>query len=207
MFLLPLLLGTIAFGANAQPNRILEDLPANAQIALERAAKCGVHSATSRYEEELQSDIITVRYSKQPSWSQLACLDKAVGFGIFVELAPTVQPRFDAIREARATKILTRVSKEWLAARGLLAKVPRYKAGVTDDASFTRALEQLCGSRAKGAFQSEYGFDALSPEWVKSRDILDGDKDVFACLGHGATVAGFKFGIIGNAVSNPALSD
>ncbi|MFL6800742.1 MAG: hypothetical protein ACJ8EQ_03115, partial [Sphingomicrobium sp.] len=60
-------------------------------------------------------------------------------------------------------------------------------------------VESLCGPRANGAFQSQFGFHALSPDWVK-RNLNPPDKggEVLSCLMNVATVTGFKFGFIGN---------
>jgi len=170
------------------------------QIAVERATQCGLGPATVRYEDELQSDILTVANVASASDSQLACLDKAAGWGIFVELSPDLQPRFDAIRGARASAMMFEEAREWLSARGLLAQVPKYVPGTTDEAAFTRDVEQLCGPQAKGAFQSQYGFHAMSPEWAQKMGMPPKSEyfDVFACLTNVMTVAGFKVMFIGN---------
>ena len=137
------------------------------QMAVERAAKCGLGPVTVRYEGELQSDILSVPRAASVTEVQLSCLDNATGFGIFVELPPSVQPRFDAIREARASVMMRAEAREWLAERGLLERVPKYVAGTNDEAAFTREVEHLCGPQTKGAFQSKYGPHALNPEWIR----------------------------------------
>ena len=88
---------------------------------------------------------------------------------------------------------------DWLSARGLLDRVPKYQKGVTNDGVFTRQVEALCGPHANGAFQSKYGFHALSPDWVKRELKPSGASgDTLTCLMNVAAAAGFEFGFIGN---------
>jgi hypothetical protein len=170
------------------------------EMAVERAAKCGLGPATIRYEDELQSDILSIPNAASATEGQLSCLDSATGFGIFVELPASLQPRFDAIREARASAMMKVEASEWLSKRGLLDRVPKYVSGTTDDAAFTQAVEQLCGPKTKGAFQSQYGSHALSPEWMKSLGfpLKEADMEAMSCLLNVTAVAGYGVAIIGN---------
>ena len=170
------------------------------EMAVERAAKCDVGPVTIRYEDELQSDILSAPNAASATESQLRCLDNATGFGIFVELPSGAQPRFDAIREARASAMMMVEAREWLSKRGLLDRVPKYVVGTTDDAAFTREVEQLCGPQTKGAFQSQYGPHALSPDWIKNLGLppKDEDMEAMSCLLNVTTVAGYRVGFIGN---------
>ena len=168
--------------------------------AVKRAEDCNLGRVTIRYEDELQSDIVTVTGAKAPSEEQLACLDKATGFGIFVELPPSIQPRFDAIREARASAMVKEGAREWLSAKGLLSRVPKYVPGTTDDAKFTRDVEKVCGPRAEGAFQSKYGPHVLNPQWSSKLAMppKQEDEEFFACLFNIMSYVGFSVGFIGN---------
>ena len=169
-------------------------------MAVERAAKCGLGPVTVRYEDELHSDILSVPHAASVTDAQLSCLDNATGFGIFVQLPSSVQPRFDAIREERATVKMRAEASEWLAKRGLLKRVPKYVAGTTNETAFTREVEKLCGPQAKGAFQSQYGPHALSPEWIEKIGLPPKDEaiDAMSCLLHVTTVARYQVGFIGN---------
>jgi hypothetical protein len=174
-------------------------------VAVERAARCGLGPVTIRYEDELQSEILSAPNAASATETQLRCLDDATGFGIFVELPRSAQLRFDAIREARASEMMKVEAREWLSKRGLLERVPRYVAGTTDDIAFTREVEQLCGPQTKGAFQSQYGPHALSPEWVRKLGLppKDQDMEVMSCLLNVTTVAGYELGFIGNEAYRP----
>jgi hypothetical protein len=169
-----------------------------AQEAAKRASQCGLGRVTIRYEADLQEDVLIASLAGTPTDKQLACADKAVSF-YTLELPPSVQPRYDAMRDARLSGLFQAQARAWLSARGLLNQVPKYQEGVTDDAVFTRKLESLCGPRAKGAFQSKFGFHALSPEWV-TRELNPPDRgeEVFSCLMNATTAVGYKVGFIGN---------
>jgi hypothetical protein len=176
------------------------------EMAVERAAKCGLGPVTIRYDDELQSDILSAPNAALATEDQLRCLDNATGFGIFVELPSGLQPRFDVVREARASALMMVEAREWLSKRGLMDRVPKYVPGTTDDATFTREVERLCGPRANGAFQSKYGVHAVSPDWVKQMGMPTKaeDTEVLSCLMNVTSVAGFKIGFIGNEAYAPA---
>lgn len=167
-------------------------------MAAQRVSACGLGPVATRYDEELQEDILTAGEIKIATDEQLACADKAAGY-YDLELPPSIQPRFEAIREARWSAVFLKQAHSWLAARGLLNRIPKYQQGATNEAVFTREVEHLCGPRAKGAFQSKYGFHAVSPDWVihKLRPTA-ASNDVLACLMNVTAVAGFKIGFIGN---------
>lgn len=169
------------------------------EVAAERISKCGLREVTIRYEEYLQSEVLTAAGATSVTDEQLACADKAASY-YDLELPPAVQPRYEAIREARLSAYSLKQSEAWLAERGLLERIPRYEAKVTDDEAFVRQLEDLCGARAKGALMSMSGFYAINPDWAARNLVppfLEGG-EVLICLGHLARVAGFNLGFIGN---------
>lgn len=169
------------------------------EVAVERVAKCGFGPVTIRYEDWLQSHILKVANASSATEEQLVCIDRAASY-YDVELPPNVQPRFNAIREARWSAVFLAEARQWLSTRGLLGKVPKYVEGTTDEATFTREVEKLCGPRAQGAFQSQYGFHALSPDWAKKLGMPPKaeEHEAFSCLMNVTTVAGFNVGFIGN---------
>lgn len=130
---------------------------------------------------------------------QLACIDRAASY-YDVELPPNIQKRFNAIREARWSAVFLAEARKWLSARGLLERVPKFIPGMTDEAAFAREVEKLCGPNAQGAFQSKYGFHALSPDWIGKLGMPPQPKgeEAFSCLLNVTTVAGFEIGFIGN---------
>ena len=173
-----------------------------AEVAAERISKCGLGAVTIRYEEDLQSEVLTAAGATSSTDEQLACADKAASY-YDLELPPAVQSRYDAVRQARVSGYFRKQSEAWLAQRGLLERVPKYEAGVTDDAAFTRQVENLCGPRAQGAFRSEHGFHVISPDWMQ-RTLKPGAEgfEVFTCLTNAVTVGGFEVGFIGNEAAS-----
>jgi hypothetical protein len=195
-----MLAAALAWGTT-QADNPHDGFEVSAQVAAERATKCGLGAVTFRFDDELQSSVFAVANEATPTDSQLACLDVATGWHL-IELPPEVESRFLAIRNARAKEILRRHSSKWLAARGLLERVPKYVAGVTDDGAFTREVETLCGPEAHGAFQSQYGYHVLSPDWPPA--LNEEPPEAFSCLMHVTLFAGYEIGFIGNEVREPA---
>ena len=175
------------------------------QEAAKRVSQCGLGPVTTYYEPDLQEDIIVASSAQSATDDQLACAYKVVGFYYTLELPLSVQPRFDAMLGAAGDVWARAEAHEWLSARGLVNRVPKYQAGVTDDGAFTRQVEALCGRQAKGAFQSKYGFHALSPDWARQLGLPPKGKGVEAlsCLVNATAIAGFTFGFIGNAAIAP----
>lgn len=193
------MLASVALLALAAPSSLTDAFERiTAQEAAKRVSQCGLGHVTSRYEADLEEDVLVASEATTPTDEQLACADKAVSF-YTLELPPSVQARYAAIREARLSGLFQAEARDWLSARGLLTRIPKYQEGLTDDAAFTRTVETLCGPRAKGAFQSKFGFHALSPDWAKRElNASRHGEEAFYCLMNITAVAGFKFGIIGN---------
>lgn len=170
------------------------------QVAAQRVAACGVGAITVRSDADLDADVLVVA-AAAVSDRQLTCMDKAASF-YDVELPPSVQPRFNAIREARSAALMASEARKWLRAHNLLDRLPKYESGVTDDAAFGREVEKLCG--ADQALQSRYGPHALSPEWAMQHAtdarLEDGP---MACLLNVTWATGFKMGFIGNEQAAP----
>lgn len=172
------------------------------ETAAERIAQCGLGTVTIRYDEELQSGVLTAAEATSASDDQLVCADRAASY-YSLELPPAVQLRYDAIRDARLSAHFLGEAQAWLTARGLLERVPRYEAGVSNDGDFSRQLERLCGPRANGAFQSAYGFRAISPDWAR-RNLAPFSEgaEVLTCLMNVARVAGFDIVFVGNEAAS-----
>lgn len=167
-------------------------------VAAERVAGCGLGRVTARYVEALQSEILEVVDAADPTDAQLACADSAAD-PYMVAFPPAVQQRFDAIRRARESVAAADHARDWLSARGLLARVPRYEPGKTDDAVFARRAESLCGARARGALQTQAGPHVVGPEWLAGAiQAGDSGSDAIQCLLNVTTAAGFRIGFVGN---------
>jgi hypothetical protein len=175
--------------SNAYPN-------ITPQVAAKRVTDCGVGAVTVRSDAELDTDVLIVGGSAPVSDQQLACINKAASF-YDVELPSPAQPRFNAIREAHSAALMASEARKWLKAHDLLDQIPKYEAGVTDDAAYGRKVEKLC--RADGALRSAYSPHALSPEWAMQHTSDDRLEDgPLACLLKVTWATGFKMGFIGN---------
>ena len=175
------------------------------QEAAKRVSQCGLGPVTTHYEPDTQEDILVANSAQSANDDQLACAYKVIGFYYTLNLPPKIQLRFDAMLETAATAWAKAQAREWLSARGILNQVPKYQAGVSDDSAFTRQVEALCGPQANGAFQSKYGFHALSPDWARQlgSPLKGKAAETLSCLIHATAFAGFEFGFIGNQAFAP----
>ncbi|MGB3847955.1 MAG: hypothetical protein WA940_18940 [Sphingopyxis sp.] len=171
------------------------------ELASRNIVQCGAEAVEIRYDNLDNSDgfspspILVVHGATE---EQLPCIDRAVGF-YDVELPPELQKGFDAIRLAQYMAAYRARAAAALAARGLLDKVPKFRAGETDAIAFARQLEAICGPAAAGALQSSYGPHVLSPEWVSRLTLPSGpEDDAISCLMAAASTADFELNLIGN---------
>ena len=166
------------------------------QAAAEQITRCGAGAVNIRYDDLLQSYVLTVRDATE---AQLQCIETAAGYHD-VELQPELQKGFDEIRAAKYSAVYRAQAVAWLSTRGLLDKVPKFRVGETDEAAFSGKLEVICGPAAKGALQSEYGPRTINPEWLQKMPLPPRaeDDDAVSCLMAAASVAGFELGFIGN---------
>lgn len=176
------------------------------QEAAERVSQCGLGAVSTKYEPDLNEDVLIANDAQSATDEQLACAFRVVGFGYTLQLPANAQSRFDALLEAKAAIKAKAEASDWLAARNLLGRVPEYHKGQTDDATFTRQIEALCGPRARGAFQSKYGFHALNTEWMMRMGMppKPEDSEALTCLFHVAALTDFRVGFIGNEATAPA---
>jgi hypothetical protein len=182
-----------ASSQTALPERI------SPQEAAKRIEACGVGPVTIRFDDLLQSHVLTISNAASSSDEQLHCIDRAASYHD-VELPAPVQVRFDAIRQKRWSAYAVAEARSWLTQRGLLDKVPTFVPGKTDETAFARQLEELCGPTARGAFQSSYGPHVISPEWIMGLGMPPKAKnqEALTCLLNVTTIAGFSVGFIGN---------
>ena len=173
------------------------------EIASRNIVQCGARAVEVRYDDDLdelsgfsQSPTLIVQGATE---EQLPCIDRAVGF-YDVELPPELQKGFDAIRLAQYMTAYRERAAASLSARGLLDKVPRFRAGEMDEVTFSRQLEAVCGPAAAEALQSSYGPHVISPEWASKLRLPTGldEEDAISCLLAAASTADFELNLIGN---------
>lgn len=186
---------------------LLAGAPAQAQgpelAGVEEAASglraCGLLEITGRYDNEIQSDMLVVDDPSPPDEGLACAAEVAISTGHWVVVTPGSQESYFA----HYSRISRERNREWartrLARQGLLANVPEYVAGESDDRAMAARLEELCGSDAQKALQSEYGPHAISPSWAAEGDRnFERTGEVLSCLMTYAAAAGFELGFIGN---------
>lgn len=171
------------------------------QEAADRVSKCGLGpvAVDVRHTDWGEDDeVLVARTATSATDEQLECADRAASY-YQLELPAELQRRYDAIRERRISAELLADARERLSASGMLDRVPRYERGVTDDAAFTEAVEQLCGPKASGAFGSKYGIHAISPDWVlRELKPYGAGSETLRCILDVTRVAGYEVHLIGN---------
>jgi len=166
---------------------------------LARVVACGVKrgDALVRDDATLQEEVVAVRDGVALSDVQLDCLAKAATETYwFLQFDAATQARyqpFDSKAGEAASLVLARA---WVSAHGLAARVPVYREGRDDPALVATAIEKLCNAPA-GSFASVGGL-------VIAKNVPPLSYDQFACGMNVATVAGLKFGFIGNAAEESA---
>lgn len=88
---IPGMLASVALLALAAPSSLTDAFERiTAQEAAKRVSQCGLGHVTSRYEADLEEDVLVASEATTPTDEQLACADKAVSF-YTLELPPSVQ--------------------------------------------------------------------------------------------------------------------
>ncbi len=191
----------------AAPEALTAPTPSlSLQEAAEHVSRCGFGTVSTKYDPDLREDVLIANDAQSVTDEQLACAFRVIDFDYTLQLPANVQPRLDAMLEAKATSRAKSDARSWLAARNLLDRVPAYQKGLTNEATFTREIEKLCGSKAKGAFQSKYGFHTLSPDWFMRLGMPPKPEasEALTCLFHVAALTDFKVGFIGNEATASA---
>jgi hypothetical protein len=121
-----------------------------------------------------------------------------------VELATVRFVKFPGPVDVAYHRILDRLGDEqerlearaWLRKRGLLAKLPVYRKGKTNDVTFARELESVCGTEASGEIAIKRGaVIALKPPSISSNAI---DEQTFECLLAASYASGLAVGFMGH---------
>ncbi len=170
------------------------------KVAAARIVRCGVGPVTVRSNEAIEEDVLVVVAKGTITDEQIACIATAASF-YDVELPRDAQARLDAITKAKSAELVKAEGRRWLTTHHLLEKLPQYEAGVTDDDSFARSVEEICGAR--GALHSQFGVHALNPAWANQQQGPPEEDGPFACVINAALASGFEFAFIGNEQAKP----
>ena len=190
-------------GAAAQASALPAPVPP--EVAAERVRACGFDQVSVKDDDELQEEVVEVSGASAVPESKMRCAvqlsldtDRYV---IFPEPANTTYWRLypemeeKSPRAAAAGAWMQDNAREWLRQRGLLAKVPKYEKGKSDNLRFARRLENVCGPKAKGMFRSFHGHVDLWPGPPGKPPV---DFPTVECLISAAAVSGMPLGFVGN---------
>lgn len=183
-----LLLAAMAAGAEQQ-----ELDPQEVQWAMAAAKQvkaCGFAWAEPFYDPEQRQVVVAVRDVVKASNRELSCAARvSLAAERPVNLPEALWPRYQAIYERLAREKDLAEARPWLAARGLLERVPRYDPARDSDDGFMRKLGKLCGIDVTGALDNSWGPRTINMEWLEKQP---GQETGVECLWRAATVAGFE---------------
>ena len=151
---------------------------------LQALAACGVPAANVRitYEEELESDLVSISDLSGADEARFRCLKRSVDPVYLVDVSAAPQSaayRAFADREDRREAKARAIA--WLGERGMLGRVPRFDPAAGPD-KFARAVEAACRVREGSALET-FGRTGLAYRRNFFDEIMDTDpEDLFVCL-------------------------
>ena len=190
-------------GAAAQASALPAPVPP--EVAAERVRACGFDQVSVKEDDTLQEEVVEVSGASAVPESKMRCAVQVSldtdRYVIFPEPANAAYWRLysqmeeKSPRAAAATAWMQGWSRDWLRRRGLLAKVPKYEEGKSDNLRFARRLENVCGPKAKGMFRL---VDRHVVLWPAPVGKAAADFSTVECLVNTAAVSGMPLGFVGN---------
>jgi hypothetical protein len=163
--------------------------------AAERVRACGFRNVALWYDRNLDEYAVVVSGSDQASDAQLSCAARAsLDTDYSVDLPAPLTERYDRLYWPMAEDAARRHARDWLAARGLLTRLPRYEKGRTEALAYARKLEQMCGPQARGALRMDDGYVTITTSSAATREL---DGATFDCLSNALWASGLPTGLLG----------
>ena len=207
-FILLSALGGLAFQASASSSDARTEL-VKPEVAAARVAGCGFKSVHARFEDTLQEEVVEVRDVSFTSEKQLRCVAEAsLQSHYYVTFPAPVEQTYQPIYWRMSRDREKATAAAWLEKRGLLARLPAYDAKRSDETTFVRSLESLCGPKAAGTLKPMGGMatfndgalGTLGEETLSAGKLND---DTLWCLMNAASASGYPLGFIGNEAYQP----
>ncbi|WP_324750289.1 hypothetical protein SH591_01965 [Sphingomonas sp. LY54] len=204
--MLNLILMLMAGAAGALAPGIPSDGPlvlVQPQVAVARVADCGFNSVQSRFDDDLQQEVVEVLDVSSATPEQLRCT-------VIASLNSHYYVLFPAPLSEAYQSLYWRISHEaeqadaraWLEKRGLLSQLPPYDPERSDEAVFVHTLEGLCGPAATGMLQAVGGMATLEEASgrIEKGSVAQGklDDETMSCLVNAAVASGYPLGFTGN---------
>ena len=174
------------------------------QQTVEAIAKCNILRANVRirYEDDLQSDEVTISDLGQVSDEKLRCLKAAVHPFYILTITDQKQQAAFYDYSRRADRPGEKAGAlEWVRAKGLIAKLPAYD-GEQKLTDFAEELEAACGLELGSALTVIGQFLNVHPKFVRSHSVntLAAPLECLMNLYYAsdATEYGVKLGFIGS---------
>lgn len=180
------------------------------EVAVERVTACGFKSVRSRFDGELQEDVVEVMNVTTASAEQLRCTARASLDSVYYVVFPaSIEQTYETLYWRMSRERDKADARVWLEKRGLLARLPTYDPKHSDETAFAHALEALCGPKAAGTLQPMHGMATFKDGALGLPDkggISPGklDEETLWCLINASAASGYPLGFIGNeAVQQP----
>jgi hypothetical protein len=185
--------------AAVQPLNVPKSVPP--EVAAERVRACGFDHVQVKDDQDLQEDVVEVSGVIDVPERKLRCVAQVsldtVRYVIFPDpVNGAYQRLYFQMDENQGDTVgwVTGDARAWLKQRGLLDKVPHYRKGTDDSLGFAHALENVCGSKARGALVLFDRHLILRPSAPGQQMI---DHATFECLFNAITASGMPFGFVG----------
>jgi hypothetical protein len=158
--------------------------PPSYEQTVEAIAACGVNPANVRitYEEELESDLVTLSDLGGTDEVRFACLRRSVHPFYILEITPADQrSAYFAYADRESSREWRAEAIAWLEAKQLSDRVPRYDPATGVEA-FARAVEAAC------SVSSQTVLEAFGPTGLTFRQsyiegsLGAGSDDSFTCV-------------------------
>ena len=179
--------------------------PPSYEHTIEAIVRCEIPRSNIKvtYEDELQSDEITISDIGEVSDEKLRCLKNAVHPFYILSITDEAQrTAFFSFAEREDRPRLKAEAREWLRANGKLDDVPEYDPAI-GLSTFASQIENACGLPEKMALTAD-GSIALSirPDWITGQSY-EKLGEAFQCVtrmfaASNADEYGIRFGFTGN---------
>ena len=174
------------------------------EAAAARVAACGFKSVGSKFDDELQENVVEVRDVAVASTEQLRCTAVAsLDTHYYVTFPAPVYQSYETLYWRLSRERDKADARAWLEKQGLLLRLPTYDPKHSDEAVFAHTLEGLCGPKAAGTLQPMHGMatfkDGALGTFGKggfTRGKLD--EETMWCLVNAASASGYPLGFVGN---------
>ena len=198
--LIPILI--LAAAAQSDDNTMRYSSP---ELAAAHVKACGFKHVRIVDDEEVKEEVIVVSHLKNTTDSQLRCAaQQSLDFFAEVEFPAALKSRYQRVYSEVEWAAARGDARAWLEGRGLLAKLPAYEKGKTDDLEFARKIESLCGPRASGVLLPLRGMMTIGP-WMLEKPALDDETS--QCLVNVSVASGIRWGIVAYRYAPPNRTD